>query len=338
MSIEASRNRRARVASTAVGAVLALLAAGFVGRALVRDRDEIRDALQDAAFGWLALAALLAVAGMVAIAIPWRRALRVLGGDMPMRQVVSRYFVGEIGKYLPGGVWPVLGRGELAVRWGMRRPTAYSSVLLSLAALYLAAMLVVVAGLPALLAGDDGSGPVAVLLLLPAGLAALHPRFLGAAIRLTERVAGRPIDVVPPPWRTSAALVGRYVPAWVAIGGATWAVARSLDPGAGVLEVGTAAVLSWLVGFVLVPVPGGVGVREAAFVAAAGSLDPGIAAATALAARAIFVAVDALGAMAGTVAMRKSERGERPGGEHEGGPSPVPPRPRRAGSAGPEQR
>jgi uncharacterized membrane protein YbhN (UPF0104 family) len=98
--------------------------------------------------------------------------------------------------------------------------------------------------------------------------------------------------------------VARYVPSWLAIGGATWAVARALDPSAGVLEVGTAAVLSWLVGFVLVPVPGGVGVREAAFVAAAGSLDPGIAAAVAVGARAIFVVVDAAGALIGSVVMR----------------------------------
>ncbi len=94
------------------------------------------------------------------------------------------------------------------------------------------------------------------------------------------------------------------MPAWLAIGGATWAVARSLDPSAGLIEVGTAATLSWLVGFVLVPVPGGVGVREAAFVAAAGSLDPGIAAAVAVAARVIFVAVDAIGAVIGSATLR----------------------------------
>ena len=44
--------------------------------------------------------------------------------------------------------------------------------------------------------------------------------------------------------------------------------------------------------------------REAAFVAAAGSLDPGIAAAVALAARALFVLVDAAGAVLGSLAMQ----------------------------------
>ena len=302
--------RRARVASTAVGATLAAAAAVFVGRALVRDRAEIGDALGGASPGWLVLAVALAAVGMTAIAVPWQRAIRLLGDDLPMGQVIRRYFVGEIGKYVPGGVWPILGRGELAARWGIRRTSAYGSVLLSLMALYLAAMFVVVAGLPALLAGDDGTGPIAVLFLLPLGLVVLHPRVLRVALGLVERVARRQVDLELPPWGSSVALVVRYVPAWLAIGGATWAVARSLDPSAGVLEIGTAATLSWLIGFVLVPVPGGVGVREAAFVAAAGSLDPGIAAAVAVAARLIFVAVDAAGALIGSSALRATPPAE----------------------------
>jgi uncharacterized membrane protein YbhN (UPF0104 family) len=302
-----SSPRRARVASTAIGLLVATIAVAFVGRALLRDWDEISAALADAVPGWLVLAFVLAATGMVAIAVPWQRAIRLLGDDLPMGQVVARYFVGEIGKYLPGGVWPIVGRGELAHRWGVPRSGAYGSVLLSLFALYLASMFVVVAGLPALLAGDDGSGPVAVLLLLPLGLAALHPRVLGWVVCLGERVLRRPIDLELPTWGASVGLVARYVPSWLAIGAATWAVARSLDPSAGLLEVGTAAVLSWLVGFVLVPVPGGVGVREAAFVAAAGSLDPGIAAAVAVAARAIFVTVDAVGALIGSASLRRPD-------------------------------
>ena len=295
---------RIRAASTVVGAVLALAAVVFVAKSLIADREEIADALGEASLGWVAVAVALAAVGMTAIAVPWRHAIRLLGADMPMRQIVSRYYLGEIGKYLPGGVWPVLGRGELAVRGGVRRVPAYSSVLLSLLALYLAAMIVVLVGMPVLLSGDDGSGPVVVLALLPLGLAALHPKVLGFVVDGIERLTRRRIQLEVPTWRASVALVARYLPAWTAIGAATWAVSRALDPNAEPLHVGVAAVLSWLIGFVLVPVPGGVGVREAAFVAAAGSLDPGIAAAVAVGARAIFVAVDAVGAVLGALALR----------------------------------
>jgi len=59
-----------------------------------------------------------------------------------------------------------------------------------------------------------------------------------------------------------------------------------------------AAVLSWVVGFLAVPVPAGAGVREAVLLAASG-LDGGVAAATAIIARVIFIAVDAVGGLLG---------------------------------------
>jgi uncharacterized membrane protein YbhN (UPF0104 family) len=295
---------RAKVASSLIGLLIGAVAGAFVVATVIRDRQAIGDALADASLGWIAVGLALAALGMIAIALPWRRALRLVGSDLPWGQLVARYFVGEIGKYLPGGVWPIVGRGELAHRYRVRRSAAYGSVALSLLALYLGALFVVVAGVPVLLGGDDGTGPIVVVLLLPLGLIALHPRVLGRVVEVVERIAGRPLDLVVPSWRASVALVALYVPAWLLIGTATWAVARALAPTASIAEVGAAAVLSWVVGFVLVPVPGGVGVREAAFVAAAGSLDPGIAAATALTARLLFVVVDALGALVGSLALR----------------------------------
>jgi glycosyltransferase 2 family protein len=311
MATPRSSRRRAVVGSTALGLGIGALAVVFVVRTLLRERAAIGDALGTASPAWLGLALVLAAVGMTLIAVPWQRAIRVLGDDLPMGQVVARYYVGELGKYLPGGVWPVLGRGELARRWGVGRAAAYGSVALSLATLYLSAMFVVVLGLPVLLRGDDGTGPLVVLLLLPLGLVGLHPAVLRWTVGLVERLAKRPVGVVIPAWGTSAGLVARYVPAWVAIGGATWAVARALDPSAPVAELLVAAVLSWVVGFVLVPVPGGVGVREAAFVAAAGSLDPGIAATVAVAARLAFVLVDAAGAAVGSLALRRGAQPER---------------------------
>ena len=303
-----SSARRGAQAVSVVGIVVGVVAAAFVVRTLLRNRDEIRDALDGADAAWLVLAFLLAALAMTAIALPWKRALRLVGGDLPAGHVVARYFLGEIGKYVPGGVWPVLGRAELAKRHGVSRTVAYSSVALSLATLYLCALFVVVLGLPALLGGDDGAGPVAVVVLLPLGLVLLHPAVLRRGVALAERITGRSIDVTIPSWGDIVSLVARYLPAWLAIAAATWAVARALDPHASLANVGAAAVLSWVVGFVLVPVPGGVGVREATFVAAAGSLDPGIAAATAVVARAVFVLVDVLGALLGALALRIARR------------------------------
>jgi hypothetical protein len=287
--------RRLAGASTAVGTGLAVVAVAFVVRFIARDWEAVRDSLAGARPGWIVAAAVLAAAGMAAIAVPWRRALRMLGGDLPLDETLTRYFVGEIGKYLPGGVWPVVGRGEMAARAGVGRSAAYGSVALSLAALYLCAMLLVLAALPAMVAGGGSLAYLWVLVVLPLGVAGLHHQVLDGLRRLAERVARRSFDVTIPPWRDSLVLLAQYVPAWLCIGTATWLVAQGLGQDAGWLEVAPAAVLSWIVGFVLVPVPGGVGVREAAFVAAATSLDPGVGAAVAITARLLFVLVDAVG-------------------------------------------
>jgi glycosyltransferase 2 family protein len=313
-------------ASTAVGALLAIVAAVFVGRALVREWDEVRSSLSDASPAWMVVALVLAAAGMTAIAVPWRRALRLLGGDLSWPHTVARYYLGEIGKYVPGGVWPVLGRGELARRAGVGRAAAYSSVALSLVTLYLAAMFLAVLGLPAMI-GDGSGGYVWVLVLLPLGVVGVHHAVLERVRGLGERALRRPIATTIPRWKDTLTLMAMYVPAWLFVGTATWAVARGLGQDVAWIDVAPAAVLSWVVGFVLVPVPGGVGVREAAFVAAVSGMDSGVAAAVAVVARAMFVLVDTLGALlaSGWLARHRLSggRGDAEPAEPAEAPSPV---------------
>jgi uncharacterized membrane protein YbhN (UPF0104 family) len=263
----------------------------------VRDWPSVRDALAGAGIAWVLAGLVLAGAGMVAIAVPWSTAIRLLGGDVRGLRHVAWYFVGEIGKYLPGGVWPVLGRSEMARRRGVRAAAAYGSVALSLAALYLAAMAGAVALVPLRLGDGVGTGWWwAAAVLLPLGLLALHPRAVAAGLRLAERVARRPLEVTVPSWGRSLGYVTSYLPAWALICLATWAVARALTPDASLGGVAFATLLAWIAGFLAVPVPGGVGVREVVFIAAAG-LDPGVGAATALVARVLFMAVDVVGAL-----------------------------------------
>jgi uncharacterized membrane protein YbhN (UPF0104 family) len=297
-------SKRLAVLSTAVGLVIAIVGGAFVVRAIADSYDEARDAIADAGVGWLLASFPTALGGMTLVGIPWRRSLRLLGTDPSMRNTLYWYFVGQLGKYVPGPMWPVVGRAELARRDGVGRPAAYGSSMLSLGATYLAAILVVVGMLP--FAADGGAGDAAwVLLLLPAGLLCLHPAVVGRAKRAAERLLRRPVDVTIPSWRDSVELVVRHVPAWFLIGTATWLVARAFDPAAGWAELMVPSVLSWVVGFVVVPAPGGLGVREAAFVAAATSLDHPIAATVAIVSRLVFMVVDLTGALAVSTLRRR---------------------------------
>lgn len=301
----ATRRQRAVVA---VGLVLGGLAVGFVVRTLVVEWPRVAEEIRSARVGWLVVAFALAAAGMASIGWAWGGVLRALGVRVPTRRVVPWYFVGELGKYLPGGVWPVLGRGELARRGGVPRGRAYASVALSLGVLYLAAMFVAVAFLPFALSGGGFSPWMLCLLALPLGVAALHHDVLGRVVAFVEARTGRHLDVEIPRWGTSLGLVLRYVPTWLCIGSATWAVARSVTSDLSYPRVVFAAVLSWIVGFLAVPVPSGAGIRETVLYAASG-LDRGLSVFTAVAARLAFVVVDLGGAALAAPLVRRARAG-----------------------------
>ncbi|MCZ7528819.1 MAG: flippase-like domain-containing protein [Acidimicrobiia bacterium] len=311
--------RRAAALSTGLGLVIAVAGGVFVARAIASEWSTVRSALEQASYGWFAAALVLAAGGMLTIGLAWGSALRILGSRPGPGRSLRWYFLGQMGKYVPGGVWTVVGRGELARRDGVARPLAYGSVLLSLSATYLAAGLTVIGLLPFDLAVGRETGAARwVVLLAPLGLLVLHPAVLSRVLGVLERLLGGTSEPVVPAWSASVRLVLRHVPAWGLIGLATWCVARAVDPGARPVQVVLAAVLSWIVGFVAVPVPGGIGVREAVFVAAAYSLSPGIAGTVAVTARVLFMAVDsggaALAALAGRrrALIRRSEPEGRP--------------------------
>jgi glycosyltransferase 2 family protein len=298
-------DRRGRIVGIA-GAVVGLGAGALVVRELVDQWDATVEAVRGADPAWLVVAAVAGGAGMVAIAWVWSAVLGALGEDVARGRAVRWYFLGELGKYLPGGVWTVVGRAELARRGGVARPVAYGSVAVSLVALYLAAALVAAVVVPFDLARqrDDPRVAVAAAVVIAGGIVVLHPRTLRALLDLGRRVTGRELAVPLPDGRRTAGLVLRYVPAWIGIAVATWAIARALDPDAPIARVALATVVSWIAGFLAVPVPAGGGIREAVFLAVAG-LPLGVGAATALAARVLFVAVDGLGALAAGATTRR---------------------------------
>lgn len=303
-----------------VGAALGLGAGALVVAELVGQWDEARAAIEGASVAWLVAAVVAGAAGMVAIAWVWHDVLAVLGRAVPRARVVRWYFLGELGKYLPGGVWTVVGRGELARRGGVDRTVAYGSVALSLVALYVAAAGVAAALVPFDLArqADDPRPALGVVVVLVGAAVALRPATVEWGLALARRLTGRPLAVTVPRGRDTTVLVLRYVPAWIGIALGTWAVARALDPDASLTRVALATVVSWIAGFLAVPVPAGGGVREAVFLALAG-LPAGVGAATAIAARLLFVAVDAGGAglaslTAGGARWRAGRAARRDGG------------------------
>lgn len=306
--------KRLLSSSTVLGAVLAMACTWYVAGAILDQFDSVGDALGDASPAWLLAGLLAAAASIGAAGLAWHSVLVLLDVVAARSRVVLWYFLGEIGKYLPGGVWPMVGRAELARRGGVGAQVAYGSVILSLALLYLTCGLLIVMTLgPAERAGEVSYGDMWVLGFVPLGLLALHPRLLRPLKELAERLSRRQIEVPVPEWSSSLRLLVHYVPCWIFVSIATVCTSRAVGSDAGSLGIAVAALLSWLVGFAIVFVPSGVGVREAVFVAAA-AMPSGEAALVAVLARLLFVVADSGGAaVAGLVLGRSFRDRELPG-------------------------
>jgi uncharacterized membrane protein YbhN (UPF0104 family) len=299
---------RAAKVITVVGLVLGGAAVFFVAKRLVHDWPLVQPELEDADYAWLGVAGVAAILGMTSIGWGWRHVMRTLGAEPPFFRTIAWYYVGELGKYVPGGVWPVLGRGELARRGGIPRSRAFTSVALSLGMLYLAAMFTAAAFLPFALAGKGGgfSPWMLVLLALPVGVVLLHHDVLDWLMGKASAATKRDIRVEVPRWKDSLVLVARYIPTWLFIGTATYAVTRSITTDVSYPRMMFATILSWVVGFLAVPVPSGAGIRETVLYAASG-VDKPIAITTAVGARVIFVIVDVVGAALCAPFVRRSQ-------------------------------
>jgi hypothetical protein len=272
-----------------LGAAVALAAIALCGRALGDSWSSVRFSLRHAHLTWLVPALVCAAAAMAGLALQWWRWLRELGFEASPLDAAAWYLGAELGKYLPGGVWTVLGRGELAHRGGgLDRARAYASTLLGYATMCVAAA--VVCGVCGPVAAATG-GPAwgwAFGALLP-----LHPVLLRRALTIGRTVSRGRLDAATPTWAAAGRLVAWAVPSWVLLGVFSVGLTRLLGLDAVTARIMLAAVAAWTVGFLAVPVPAGAGIREIVFVALCG-LPAGSAVAVALLSRAALVLVDAL--------------------------------------------
>lgn len=289
---------RRRIAGV-VGIAIGLLGLVFVAIRLAGDWPAVTDALSGAVWPLILLAVAVGVAGMTTIGLNWHWMLREAreGASVHARASLYQYFVGQLGKYVPGGVWPIVGRAEMAHRGGASRTAAYGSTLLSLGSTYLAALMTAAIFMAILgLRGGGSSWAVWLVLVVPVGLVLLHPRVVSRVVSVVSRISGRNLDLPVASWSRSVSIVLLHLPAWLAISGATYLVSQALGGGASFDRVGVATCVAWFLGFVVIGLPGGLGVREAVFVALVAPMDPAIAAAVALVSRVVFVVVDLVGA------------------------------------------
>ncbi|MGL5824885.1 MAG: hypothetical protein ACRCYU_08720 [Nocardioides sp.] len=249
--------------------------------------DEVGDALLETSPVGVVAGLALALIGLLATGILWLRVMACLSGPLPVVDGLAIFFLGQLGKYIPGSVWSIGAQAELARRHAVTRRATVTAGLLFLG--YHLDTAVVFGALALLVDEVDSPWPdwVTVLALVGA-VASLAP---GIVRRIGTRVAGRGLCLG---WLDTAMIVGLMSIAWAAYAGALVVLSPNL-PWRDLIALGGAFAAAYAIGVVVVFAPAGVGAREATFVLLVAPLT-GVAAATALAllARVVHTAADAL--------------------------------------------
>lgn len=275
----------ARAVLPAVRVLFLLAAVAFAGWGLARDWPQITAALQAVSLRRGLISALLVLTGVWISGSLWTRLLRPYGFPLPLRTALPVFFVGQLGKYIPGSLWSLAAQAEMAAAIGVPMRVTVTTGLLFLWVNVASAIAV---GGACVLSGNLAV-PVPALgvaLICLAAVVALTP---WALREFATRLAGSPWRPGSVTW-FALSVAGLMLLTWSAYGAAVLAL---LPGGVPVIAAIGAFAISYAAGVLVVVAPAGVGVREVVLIAL---LDPlvglGPSVVAALLSRVLIVAAD----------------------------------------------
>jgi len=281
----------------------------LVARTVVTEWPRVRAAASDLDVTALLAATGLGVAALVALWRSWHALLVGAGAELRPGASALVFYVGQLGKYAPGGVWTIVAQSELAA--ARRVPRVVSAVVGTALLVVVTATGVAVGSLAVLRTPEALAEYGWTLVILAGGVVGLVPPVLNAVVALALRLAAPRAGAVTFP----APAIGRSVSwclLWWALAGLhAWFLVRGLAPAPDAGAVIGAFALAWSVGLVVVIAPAGVGAREGALVLLLGGvLARPDALVVALVSRALFLVADLVAAGA-SVALARGRRPER---------------------------
>ncbi len=283
---------------------VAVVTLAAVVYAVVRNWADVSAHLGKISWLTFAAASLAAIVGTGLTMLGWRIILRDLGSPLHLAPATGVYFVGQLGKYLPGSLWSVLVQADIAARLKVPRRRTAVAGLLTLGFALLTGLLV---GLPAaafLVRTPTDAFPWWSLLAVPIVVVLLIPRLLNWVIATLLRVLRREPLEHELSARAVLLSVVTFVAVWASFGVHTLVLARAVASDGPHPHLTVAALtgyaLSVALGMLVVVLPAGLGAREGLLTLILSvALPTPAAAAVAIVSRFIVTLVDVLAALVG---------------------------------------
>ena len=248
-----------------VQVVLALIVIALVARKIIAEWSAVTLALDEARPDWLALAGsgVMVLATYAVLIETWRVLLRGWQHEIPFLDAARIWTISNLGKYLPGKVWSITALAVMSREYGVTATEgATASVLVTLVNTIVGFAVATVAGASLL-----RLPPVLVIAVAVMAVAVLaSPSALPRLGLLAGKLFKREIVLRPLAHRVLLLAGVLTCVAWLMYGVAFWLFTRGvLGSAPGALRNYVAVFAgSYLIGFVAIFSPAGVGPREGA--------------------------------------------------------------------------
>jgi len=298
---------------------LTVIVTGFVVQAVGFGLDDL-SALEPGwwrpRWGLALLASLILVAGYALSAMLWGwMASDLGGGSLPPGRAVRVFMTANLARYVPGKVWQIAGLALLARREGVPPMVASTAAVLGQAAALGGATVVGAATFFAADEGVRGWGWAALSLVAAGAVLSLMPsasdRLMRAWFRITRSEASDDLQVS----RTfGVRWLVLYIANWIIYAAAFVVLVYSYGIEGSAIQIGAAFAAAYVIGYVAVFAPAGLGVRESFLVVFLSPVTGPIpAGGLAIVSRFWTTAVEALAAVAANVDRSSGESREEGG-------------------------
>jgi hypothetical protein len=237
-------------------------------------------------------AAVLLIVHMIVGRYTWKMIMGYMGHPLSVIRAMTLISLFQVGSYLPGGFWHFLGIGYWAEREDIPKEVSTTGTVINAVANLIVALILFFTLGWFLLPTAGVEKYLAAIVVIPAGLVAIHPRVFYPVLNRALPLIGRdPIDAV---------LTYRHLLAIMAVDVITWAMkgvilygilsAVTTVPVAHIPAFTAMYAGAWAVGFLLIFLPAGLGAREVTliyFLAGMPGITQGLAALAAIAFRVI---------------------------------------------------
>jgi glycosyltransferase 2 family protein len=311
--MNADRRELRRAALRRLKPVLAVLAVAACVWALVSQWADVSEQLARIGVAPMVVSVLCGITNNWLNAQAWRTSLEGLGSPIGRGPATTSFFASQLGKYIPGSVWPVVAQVSLNERHGVPASRSVVAFAVTLFSSLTTALLVSAVTLP-FVATDAVRQYWWTWCLVPPLVALLHPRVMKRVFVLASRLTRRDWTGDLPSGATMLRMAAWLTGGWLVLGIHLGVLADRVDTSSGSVWLASlgAFALAWAAGLLAIIAPAGIGVREAVLVAALAPIMP-VASTTAVAllSRVALTAADLICGLGAAIALSAVRRRAR---------------------------